>query len=268
MNTKNKFSAYWTLKDDEKRSLLENAYHNEHMSWIQIAEILNTYPNKIRREAKKLGIESRTKSKAQKTALKEGRSFHPTEGKNLTEDTKLKISENQGLIWDNLSKKERAKRSALGKESWDRRTEKEKQDVIKKGGDAIRKASKTGSKLERFLLEALTERNYRVQFHREHWLKNQKFETDLFVEDLLTAIEVDGPSHFSPVWGEKNLEKNQQSDLEKTGLILGEGLVLIRIRQTKRISQRYLRKVLGDLLNVLDQISKEFPKENKRYIEI
>jgi len=268
MNIKNKFKDYWNLQDSEKLFLLKEAYSNEKMSWIQIANALGTYPNKIRREAKRLGIQSRTKSTAQKEALKSGRSLHPTEGKALTEDTKLKISECQGLVWDNLSKEERSKRSDIGKRSWNKKTEKEKQEIIRKGSDAIREASKNGSKLERFLLQSLTKRNYRVQFHKEHWLKNQRLETDLFVEDLRTVIEVDGPSHFSPVWGEKNLIKNQQTDLEKTGLILGQGLVLIRIRQTKRISQRYLRKVLADLLDILDQISKEFPKENKRYIEL
>jgi very-short-patch-repair endonuclease len=268
MNIKNKFSDYWSLQENEKRSLLKEAYCNKKLSWIQIAEMLNTYPNKVRREAKKLGILSRSKSGAQKEALKKGRSLHPTKGKKLNENTKLKISESQGLIWDSLSEEERAKRSEAGKESWNKKTEKEKQEVIRKGSDAIREAARTGSKLERFLLEELTARNYRVQFHKEHWLKNQRLETDLFVEDLRAAIEVDGPSHFSPVWGEKNLTKNQQTDLEKTGLILGQGLVLIRIRQTKRISQRYLRKILEDLLNILDQISKEFPKENKRYIEL
>ena len=268
MNIKNKLKKYWDLPDGEKESVLKNAYDNEKMSWIQIAATLNTYPNKVRREAKKFGIKSRTKSGAQKEALKSGRSLHPTEGKELTEDTKLKISECQGSIWDNLSEEERKKRSLIGKESWNKKTEKEKREVIKKGGEAIREASRTGSKLERFLLEALTERNYRVQFHKEHWLKNQRLETDLFIEDLRTVIEVDGPSHFSPVWGEQNLLKNQQTDLQKTGLILGQELVLIRIKQTKRISQRYLRTVLKELLSVLDQISKEFPKENKRYIEL
>ena len=268
MNIKNELTKYWSLQDNEKASLLNNVYNNEKMSWIQIAETLNTYPNKIRREAKRLGISSRTKSNAQKEALNAGRSQHPTEGKELTEETKLKISECQGSVWDTLSEKEREKRSIIGKRSWNKKTEKEKQELIRKGSEAIREASRTGSKLERFLLESLTERNYRVQFHKEHWLKNQKLETDLFVEDLLTVIEVDGPSHFAPVWGEKNLLKNQQTDLEKSGLILGQGLVLIRIKQTKRISQRYLRKILKDLLCVLDQIRKEFPKENKRYIEL
>jgi hypothetical protein len=70
------------------------------------------------------------------------------------------------------------------------------------------------------------------------------------------------------VWGEGNLAKNVKSDMEKTGLILDQGLVLIRIKQSKRISQRYLRSVLEDLLKVLSEIKRKFPRKSKRYIEI
>ena len=259
---------YWNLPDEERKKFLSKAYYDKNMSWIAISEELSTYPNKVRREAKRLGIESRDKSGAQKVALKEGRSEHPTQGTERSDDTKLKISDSQGKIWDNLTDSERAKRALVAKESWDRKSDSEKKDIISKGSSAIRKASKEGSKLEKFILNELTKRNYRVQFHKEHWLKNQKLETDLFIEDLRTVIEVDGPSHFEPVWGEENLKKNQRSDLEKTGLVLEQGLVLIRIRQTKRISNRYLRSVLVKLLEVINQIKEKFPKENKRYIEL
>lgn len=263
-----KAEKYWNLTDSQRKAFLTEAYHNKNMSWIAISKQLSTYPNKIRREAKRLGIESRDKSEAQREALKQGRSHHPTKGTERTEETKLKISDSQGKVWDNLSDKERAKRSIVAKECWDKRSEKEKRDIISKGSEAIRKASREGSKLEKFILSELTKRNYKVQFHKEHWLKNQKLETDLFIEDLRVVIEVDGPSHFEPVWGEENLKKNQRSDLEKTGLVLAQGLVLVRIKQTKRISNRYLREVLEKLLEVIDKVEEKFPEENKRYIEI
>ena len=266
--TNNKFKDYWGVSDGEKIEILRDAYWENGMSWIEISKELNTYPNKVRREAKRLNIPSRDKSAAQKTALGSGRAVHPTEGKAIPEDTRLKISESQGIVWDSLTDEERLVRSQIGKMSWDKKTEEEKRDLIRKGGDAIRQASKKGSKLERFLLEELSRRKYRVQFHKEHWLKNQNLETDLFIEDLNTVIEVDGPSHFSPVWGEDNLVKNVKSDMEKTGLILDQGLVLIRIKQSKRISQRYLRNVLEDLLKVLSEIKDKFPRKSKRYIEI
>jgi len=268
MNIEKTAKKYFSLTEEKKEEFLTTAYITEKISWIEIAELVGTYPNRVRRDATKLGIASRNKAEAQRVALQEGRSKHPTEGKEREEKTKRKISVAQGEVWDNLSAEEKLERSEIGKGSWENKTPEQKAEMIRKGGDAIREAAKTGSKLERFLLGELTKRKYKVQFHRVHWLKNQKLETDLFVEDLLTVIEVDGPSHFEPVWGEENLKKNQRSDLEKTALILNEGLALIRIKQKKRISQRYLREILDDLLNVLEEFKKSFPKENKRYVEL
>lgn len=268
MNIKQHAKKYFSLDDKEKSAFLRETYINQEMSWIAISKLVGTYPNKVRRDARSLGLLSRDKIDAQKKALEHGRAKHPTEGKERKQETKIKISETQGQVWDNMSDFERNQRSKIGKDSWDKKTEGEKNALIKKGGDAIRTAAKFGSKLERFLLEELTKRKYRVQFHKEHWLKNKALETDLYIEDLRTVIEVDGPSHFEPVWGETNLVRNQRSDAEKTGLVLGEGLVLIRIKQTQRISQRYLRNTLNNLIGVLEDIKKSFPKETKRYIEI
>jgi len=261
-------NKYERLTDNQKKKFLEEQYHKQQLSWIVIAEDMDTYPNKLRREAKRLGVDSRNKSDAQKIALKDGRSTHPTEGKEHDERTKIMISESQGKVWDSLTDKERLIRSEKAKNAWDRRSEKDKRSIILKGSEAIRKASKEGSKLEKFILSELVNRKYRVQFHREHWLKNARLETDLYIEDLLTVIEVDGPSHFSPIWGEENLLKNQRSDLEKTALILEQGMVLIRIKQTKRSSNRYFREILNSLIEVLDRIEDKFPKESKRYIEL
>ena len=182
--------------------------------------------------------------------------------------TKLKISETQGEVWDNLNKKQRAYRSEIGKKSWEKKSEEEKAAIIKRAQDSVREASKKGSKLERFLLEELTSMNFGVEFHKEHWLRNQRLQVDLFIPSHLTAIEIDGPSHFKPVWGHENLEKNKRSDREKTALILSEGLALIRIKQEKRLSQRYMRHILSRLLKQLAEIKEFYPNENERYFEI
>ena len=108
MNIKNKFKDYWNLQDSEKLFLLKEAYSNEKMSWIQIANALGTYPNKIRREAKRLGIQSRTKSTAQKEALKSGRSLHPTEGKALTGGHQVKNQRVSGFSMGQPQQKKNA----------------------------------------------------------------------------------------------------------------------------------------------------------------
>ena len=254
------------LSKDEQKII--DLYVREEWSTYKLAEKFKTYPNKIRRILNKGGVPLRDKSTAQKNAIKKGRSTHPTEGKQRSSATKLKISETQGHIWDNLDKKQRVYRSEIGKKAWEKKSEDEKASIIKRAQDSVREASKKGSKLERFLLKELTERNFGVEFHKERWLRNQRLQVDLFIPGHRTAIEVDGPSHFKPVWGHKNLEKNRRADREKTGLILSEGLVLIRIKQEKRLSQRYMRDILSRLLKQLAEIKEFYPKENERYFEI
>ena len=89
----------------------------------------------------------------------------------------------------------------------------------------MRNSSRVGSKLEHFLLFELGKRNIKVEFHKEHWLQNHNLQVDLYLPEYSAAIEVDGPSHFKPVWGQDNLNRNIKSDQQKTGLILCESFV-------------------------------------------
>ena len=243
-------------------------YNSGNYSTYELAEKFETYPNKIRRVLRKNGIALRSKSAAQKNALKKGRAAHPTKGKTQSETTRRKISDSQGKIWDDMSDEDRQKRSDSGRDSWNKKSEEEKTQLIRKAQDAIRESSKIGSKMERFLLQRLTEKGFRVDFHKDHWLRNQQLQVDLFIPALRTAIEVDGPSHFKPVWGMDNLIKNQRADQQKTGLILESGLVMIRIKQDKKLSQRYKREVENGLFELLNSIRDKYPKENERYFEI
>jgi len=156
----------------------------------------------------------------------------------------------------------------IGKESWNKKTLEEKSVFLQKAGDAIRHAAKTGSKMEKFLLEALISEGFRVEFHKTHWLQNSELEIDLYIPDLKTVIEVDGPSHFEPVWGHENLARNQLSDMQKDGLVLRQGMVMVRVKQTKRLSQKVMRDTLDSLLVLLNRIEKSYPPENERYFEL
>ena len=65
------------------------------------------------------------------------------------------------------------------------------------------------------------------------------------------AIEVDGPSHWAPVWGEDSLNRNKKYDSKKEGLILGKGWNLIRIIQTKDFSESRALLVYNELLSFI-----------------
>ena len=243
-------------------------YQDLGWSTYEIADSMKTYPNKIRRILNKNGVPLRNSSTAQKNALKKGRAQHPTEGKKRSQETKDKISESQGDVWDSLSDEEKEYRSKIGKDSWEQKSDEDKARLIAQAQDAVRESSRTGSKLEHFLLSELGKRKLRVEFHKEHWLKNQNLQVDLYLPEYRSAIEVDGPSHFKPVWGQENLEKNIKADQQKTGLILGSGLVMIRIKQTQSLTQRYMRNTLQRLLTLLGKIKDKYPKEHERYFEL
>jgi len=253
--------------NNQEKTILD-LYQNKQWSTYEIAEKLKTYPNKIRRVLKKNGIELRTSKDAQQNALRKGRAMHPTAGTIRSEETKKKISESQGQVWDSLNKDEKKHRSQIGKKSWEQKTDQEKASFIAHAQEAVRESSRTGSKLEHFLLSELGKRNIRVEFHKEHWLQNQNLQVDLYLPQYRAAIEVDGPSHFKPVWGKENLERNIKADQQKTGLILNSGLVMIRIKQNQSLTQRYIRNTLSNLLNVLEKIKDHYPQENERYFEI
>lgn len=263
-----KVKEYNTLTDAAKKSLLNNLYVKRQMSFPQIAELVGTYPNKIRRDAKKLGIPIRSTAQAQAVALKSGRHSHPTEGKQHSQASKLKISNKMATTWAELTDEEREYRSQIGREHWESLSDEEKSRLRAQAGEAIRQAAKEGSKLEKFLYDTLTNHGFVVEFHRERIVTNQRLQIDLFLPELNTAIEVDGPSHFRPIWGHETLERNRRSDNQKSGLILGQGWCLIRVRQTQSLSLAYKRKTGQAVLETLSSIKRKFPSTGKRLIII
>lgn len=259
---------YNNLSDKQKKDLIMKEYSDNNKSFREIAEIYNTYANKVRRDALKFKIKIRDKSEAQKTALSTGRADHPTEGKNRPEETRNKIGLSVMSSWENLDEQELKKRKDTARKNWENLSDNEKENILRQANIAVREASKTGSKLEKFILNSLLQDGYRVDFHKEQSLVNTKLQIDLFLPSLNVAIEVDGLSHFEPVWGEETLNRNKGYDNKKTGLILGKGLVLIRVKQTKDFSKSRASLLYKKLKEKLDLISHTFPDKDNRNIEL
>ena len=85
----------------------------------------------------------------------------------------------------------------------------QKEQMQRKRVDAIRKSAKEGSKLEKFFQEKLSQAGFNVRMHVVT-IPAENLEIDLYIPDLKTIIEVDGPSHFLPIWGEDKLQKSDQ----------------------------------------------------------
>ena len=254
---------------EDNKDFLVREYVENNRSTYWISEKLGTYPNKVRRALKFLGVDLKSKSEAQSNALKSGRHKNQTKGRKRTEEERIKISEGMANHWENMSEEERDRRIALAKKQWEEMTENEKSELRSMAAEAVRRASQEGSKIEKFLKEGLTSEGYDVIFHMKGLIPAENLEVDLFVPSLKTAIEIDGPAHFLPIWGEDSLQKNIRSDAKKSGLILSKGYCMIRVKQiNKNVSEKSKRKTLALILTELGKISKKFPAKSKRYIEI
>lgn len=260
--------VYSKLSDNEKKSILKNMYEKQNLSLAIIANELGTYANKIRRDAIKFGIKLKDKSSAQQNALSSGRHKHPTKGTQRDDSTKEKIGKGVLKSWEELSDEDRKNRREVARKNWQKLSEDEKEMILKSANDAVRLSSKIGSKLERYLFGRLLQDGFKVDFHKEQILSNTKLQIDLFLPTMNVAVEVDGPSHFKEVWGESSLKKNIKYDNKKTGLILGKGLALIRIRQTMDFSNSRANMIYEKLLDVLESIRKQFPQSGEREIKL
>jgi very-short-patch-repair endonuclease len=134
---------------------------------------------------------------------------------------------------------------------------------------AIQNAGKEGSKLEKYLKVELEQSGHKVEIHKKNIIPNQNLEIDMYLPELRTIIEVDGPSHFLPIWGDEKLQKQIKSDEQKTGLILSKGLAIIRIKHLKDCLSLVNKETLRmKVLDILASIKQSFPEKSERFIEI
>lgn len=261
-------TSYSLLSAHDKEKIIKKLYIEEKKSFADIASVYGTYANRIRRDALSFKIPIRDKALAQKNALQTGKHKHPTKGKTRSDSEKASIGLGVLKSWDSLTEQELQNRKNKSKQLWEQLDEDAKQQIIRLANQAVRTSSKLGSKLEKFLLEKLLKDGFRVDFHKEQTLSNTKLQIDLFLPTINVAIEVDGPSHFLPVWGEDALAKNISYDNKKEGLILGKGLVLIRIKQTKDFSKTRSELIYNNLKKILIGIQTKFPNSDNRTFSI
>jgi very-short-patch-repair endonuclease len=243
--------------------------YDQNKSTYDIAKEFNTYPGKIRRILIKYGKILRSKSEAQKNALKTGKHKHPTKGHRRPEAIRIRISAGVSKAWDNLSETDKQQRIEFAREQWAKLSEDDKLKLRKLAGEAVREAAEKGSKLEQYLLLGLRLHGFMVEFHRENIVAREKLQVDLFLPNEGIAIEIDGPAHFYPIWGEESLIKHIKSDTAKSGLIIQAGLVLIRLKVlAKNVNKSKQIKILNQLVSLINNIKSNFPGKDNRLIEI
>jgi very-short-patch-repair endonuclease len=235
----------------------------------EIAMLYETYPNKISRALKKSGKELRSREEAAKVAVNAGKIKPPMLGKKRTQEEKDNISVKRSQKWKEMPDKDLEDFRQAAKERWDSLSVQDRMDNQRKAGEALRRASVEGSKAEKFLYERLTKEGYDVIIHKTGLIPGQKYEVDLFMPSMLIAIEIDGPQHFLPVYGEENLRRNIKYDSIKNGALLGRGMCVIRVRyMLKHNSQSSNVRLFELVLNTVKQIEAKFPEPQDRFIEL
>lgn len=258
-----------TIKQLQNKKWMHKQYHGCNRSMQDIAEELGTNRQRVRRALIRLGVEIKDKSTAQKDALKSGRAPHPTEGTERPEEVRLRISESVAEDWATADEATLQARSDKAKQQWANMPQHERDALLKLAREAVRRAAKDGSQMEKSLRLGLTKAGYDVKYHTGGLIPGSKLEVDMLIPELSIAIEVDGPSHFLPIWGDEKLQKNIKADIQKNGLLLHQGLVVIRVKQlANSVSQIAQRRLLAAVLETIQKVEKKFPRKNKRLIEI
>lgn len=248
---------------------LVEEYANKGRSTHDIAAELGTYPNRVRRALNKFGIPVRSRSEAQVLALETGRQEHPTKGKKLSAERKAQIGERMAEKWEAMSEEERKRRSEISKKQWETMGEDRRESLQKKALDAVREAADTGSRLEKYLIRGLTQARYPVDFH----VQLERQHIDILINRKVgkfkgVAIEVNGPSHYRPIWGDDYYAKRAAADAKKTGLLTGCNLLVIIIKDTKGSpSEIRMKNTLQKLLNII-QLAKDNDPGVGSYYEI
>lgn len=186
----------------------------------------------LSRFMKKNNIIARSKAQAQKNFLKDN--DHQMKGRTHSDETKKKISHSLGDFWDGLSDVEREevkkKIGSAWKRKWGSMSEIERKTMMEGLALKAREVQGQGSRLERFIAEELRKRGYVIEERSTHYTAGKNFEVDLALPKEMIAIEVDGPTHFLPLYGEEHLEQQQVRDVRKDDMVNAIGMSMLRVR--------------------------------------
>lgn len=220
----------------------------EGASLIELGKKYEMHPNTLARKFKKAGYKLRTQSEAQKNALKKGKK-HPTAGRSHSEETRKQIGAS-------VSQAPSKKRSKAAKARWQKLSDEYKKNLVEKAHKGMRLAAEQGSQLELLLVDLLTKDGYQVTWHAPLYHVSAEMHVDILVHPQI-VIEVDGPTHYKPIWGEEKLEKVQESDHKKNGILLTEGYTVIRVKHLKKTTSNHYAERIYNLIKPLLQQSNE-----------
>lgn len=221
-------------------------YLGQGLSMRKVAQTINAPLATLSRFMKKHNITARDKAQAQKNYLKDH--DHQMRGHKHTVETKKRISSSLGEFWDSLSDegREELKRKigAGWKRKWAGMSEQERKLMMEGLSSRAKATQGQGSRLERYIADELRQRGYVVEERSTNYTAGKSFEVDLALPVEMIAIEVDGPTHFLPVYGEERLDNQQESDARKDDMMNAAGYNVLRVRDNNGpLSQLRIDKI-------------------------
>jgi len=221
-------------------------YIDDGLSMREVAQAIKVPLATLSRFMSRNGIMARNKAQAQKNYLK-GHD-HQMMGHKHSDETKQSISLGLGRFWDGLTdeaREEYKRRMGSGwKRKWEAMSEQEREALMKDLSTKAKVAQGKGSRLERFIAEELRQRGYLVVERSTNHTAGKDFEVDLALPKEMIAIEVDGPTHFLPIYGEEHLAKQQDRDARKDAMINAIGYNVLRVRDNNgALSQLRITKI-------------------------
>ena len=207
-------------------------YEDEGQSLRRVSKALGVSLATLSRFMDRHGVIKRNKAAAQKNFLKTN--DHQMKGRSHTDATKQKISHGLGEFWESLTDKEteaiKKKIGSAWRRKWAAMSDNERKTMMESLASKAKEAQGTGSRLERYIAEHLKQRGYVIEERTDYYTAGKEFEVDLALPKQKIAMEIDGPTHFLPIHGEKVLQKQQERDNRKDMLILSSGYSVLRIR--------------------------------------
>jgi len=198
--------------------------YNKGQSLRELAKHYDCSVNRVRNIIIKSGGTLRTLSEAQVNNLANG-GKHPTKGRTRTDEEKLKISSSVKEGWDagDFDKAARLKPMQEG-------LKKQRPEALAEAKKGLDETMYKGSKFEVYVFNKLKEDGFKVKMHQEHIMGNDHMHYDLFISsNKKIAIEIDGPTHQRPVFGDKRFSLQKEKDVRKNNLSITHNIHLLRV---------------------------------------
>lgn len=236
---------------------IHNQMRNDYDGGLSVAEVAKKYKRSqstVNRLFKKLGVKIRSASEAQKLALSSGRSKNPTAGIGHSTTAKVNMSEKAANRWARITDAEREKFKETARQRWAKLSESDKREMLRLAGVALKRVATEGSEIEQYLEQGLLGLNFMVQKHVKNFMGGQ-YEIDILLKDEGVAVELDGPHHFLPIFGEERLEKTMKFDAAKNGTLISMGLSIIRVKCLyKNLTEKMKRDTLSLIVDTINKI--------------